>query len=172
MSFPKVRSVLSIGQDPTHAVAHILGNLPQKNRVMCMVHGGKCIHWNVTRRRPCRTWTGPFPSKKAHSPWGCSEVRGQMYPVPSWPTKATADISVEKCMNVSSGPPQDVVMFLKSNGNRQTVVQSQNNRKMLPFDLLCCLFFSFHHFPNSFVLDVLLPGVSILRCVPGKMWPN
>lgn len=48
-------------------------------------------------------------------------------------------------------------MFLKPNGNRQTVVQSQDNRKMVPFDLLCYVFFSFHHFPNSFVFDVLPP---------------
>lgn len=72
---PPRSGAMSIGQDPTHAVAHILGNLPQKNRVMCLVHGGKSIRWNVTR---CGTWSGPpFPSKKATPPEAAerSEVR-------------------------------------------------------------------------------------------------
>lgn len=75
---PPRSGAMSIGQDPTYAVAHILGNLPQKNRVMCMVHGGKCIHWNVTWGEPCGTWSGPpFPSKKTTPPEAAvrSEVR-------------------------------------------------------------------------------------------------
>lgn len=51
----KVRSYLSAGQDPAHMIAHSLGFLPGKNRVMYLVHGGKSIPWNVTLRGPCGT---------------------------------------------------------------------------------------------------------------------
>lgn len=62
----EVRSAMSTGQDPTHVFAHLLGFMPGKNRVMCLVHGGKSIPWNVTLRGLCGTGNGvfPFPVKR------------------------------------------------------------------------------------------------------------
>lgn len=52
---------MSTEQDPTHVIAHFLGFLPGKNRVMCLVHGGKSIPWNVSLREPCGTGKRVFP---------------------------------------------------------------------------------------------------------------
>lgn len=60
---------MSTGQDPTHVFTHILGFLPQNNRVMCLVHGGKSIPWNASLRDPCGTGEGLlFLSKKVTPP--------------------------------------------------------------------------------------------------------
>lgn len=79
---------MSTGQDPTHVIAHSLGFLPGKNRVMCLVHGGKSIPWNVTLRGE-QEWEWdrqeglPFLSKRASPPEavGRSEVRCTQCPL-------------------------------------------------------------------------------------------
>lgn len=50
-----------LGLDPTHVITHLLGFFPGKNRVMCLVHGGKSIPWNVSFREPCGTTKRVFP---------------------------------------------------------------------------------------------------------------
>lgn len=52
---------MSTGQDPTHELAHSLGYKPGKNRVMCLVYGGKSILWYVTSRGLCGTRKRVFP---------------------------------------------------------------------------------------------------------------
>lgn len=80
----KVSSAMSTGQDPTHVIAHFPGRGPRKNRVMCLVHGGKSIPRNVTLRGPWGTGRRVFPfSAKGRSSWGCRVVRGQMNPMPT-----------------------------------------------------------------------------------------
>lgn len=59
---------MSTGQDPTHAVTHIPGFLPQNKAVMCLVHGGKSIRQNLSLREPCGTGEGLLSLSKMVTP--------------------------------------------------------------------------------------------------------
>lgn len=85
--FLRVGSAMSTGQDPTHAVTHILGFWPQDNRVMCLVHGGKSLPQNRTLRESCGTRRGsPRSQRNGTVSWGPDEVRGRhMGSVPTLP---------------------------------------------------------------------------------------
>lgn len=76
--FLRVGSAMSTGQDPTHAVTHILGFWPQDNRVMCLVHDGKNLPQNLTLREWCGTRRGsPLSQRNGTISWGPAKVIGR-----------------------------------------------------------------------------------------------
>lgn len=97
---------------PQGQVPWVLGKTPlmrsPTSLEICLKRTELCV-WSMVGNASTRMWLGekrvgvevvlPFPVKRLpYCSWGCSEVRGQMYPVHPWHTKATANISIEKLL--------------------------------------------------------------------------